>query len=93
MHFVIDFLRTYYLKVQNIAEAILINSQWIFYVTILEKPPPRCCVIAFLKTNSKVKLETKRNAIKFNPDPIGAQELYDGMEDDFVEEYGDEVLK
>ena len=44
-------------------------------------------------TSAKVKLETKRNAIKFNPDPIGAQELYDGMEDDFVDEYGDEVLK
>ena len=44
-------------------------------------------------TSAKVKLESKRNAIKFNPDPIGAQELYEGMEDDFVDEYGDEVLK
>lgn len=43
--------------------------------------------------SARMKLKTKKDSIKFSPDPIGAQELYDGMEDDFVEEYGGEVLK
>lgn len=42
--------------------------------------------------SAKAKLKSKKNSIKFNPDPIGAQEIYDGMEDDFVDEYGDDVL-
>ncbi len=42
---------------------------------------------------AQVRLETKRNAIKFSSDPIEAQNIYDGMEDDYVNEYGDDVLK
>ena len=42
---------------------------------------------------AQVRLETKRFDIKFHDDPIEAQAIYDGMEDDYVNEYGDDVLK